>query len=99
MAVTQFAFCQFRHQTGVPAQAAHAAGATFEIKTPSGSSGATTAAAVAGQTICRVSTDTAVYVAFGASPTASSTAGFYLPANASDCFIVQVGDKGAVITA
>lgn len=99
MAVTQFAFCQFRQQTGIPAQAAHAAGATWEIKTPSGSSSTTTAAAAGTQSICRVSTDTAVYVAFGTAPTASSTTGFFVPAGTTDCFVVQVGDKAAVITA
>lgn len=95
MAVTQFAFLAL----GEVPPVAFAANAAFEIKTPSGSSQATTATAVAGRTVCRVSTDTAVYVAFGAAPTASSTAGFYLPANAIEYFRVSSGDKAAVITA
>lgn len=95
MALTQFAFCAV---DGLP-PAPYAGGATFEVKTPSGSSSATTAAATASQNVCRVSTDTAVYVAFGTSPTASSTGGFYVPANGVEYFRVGSGFKGAVITA
>lgn len=102
MAVTQFAFAAFRNYDRQTPQSLTFAGATFEIKTPSGTSGQTTATAsisTPGTLVCRVSTDTAVYVAFGTDPTASSTTGFYLPANSTDVFIVNGGDKGAVITA
>lgn len=95
MAVTQFAFVAAIEQPPV----AYAANATFEIKTPSGSSSATTAVAAAGTRICRVATDTAVYVAFGAEPTASPSTGFLVPAGAVEHFHVAAGDKGAVITA
>lgn len=94
MATTQFCFTT----VGDTAPVAYSGSATFEVKTPSGSSAATTAAANASQTICRVATDTAVYVAFGSSPTASSTAGFMIPANAVEYFRVASGDKAAVIT-
>lgn len=95
MTITQFAFCAVDNLPPAP----YNGGATFESKTPSGSSAATTAAATASQNICRVATDTAVYVAFGSAPTASASAGFYLPAGSSEYFRVGTGDKGAVITA
>ncbi len=95
MAVTQFCFTTAE---GI-LPAAYNGGSVWEVKTPAGASAATTAAATATQNLCRVATDTAVYVAFGAAPTASSTAGFYLPANAVEYFRVASGDKGAVITA
>lgn len=99
MAVTQFAFGRFRIYDRQTPQAITAANATFEVKTPSGSSSATTAAAGTDDNICRVSTDTAVYVAFGTSPTASSTTGFLLPAGSTDYFVVSPTHKAAVITA
>lgn len=94
MATTQFAFCCMN----APDSAHYAAGATFEIKTPSSSSAATTAAANASQNVCRVATDTAVYVAFGSAPTASSTGGALCPANTVTFHRVSSGDKAAVIT-
>lgn len=99
MAVTQIAFGRFRIYDRQTPQAITAANVTLEVKTPSGSSSATTAAAGTDDTICRVSSDTAVYVAFGESPTASSTTGFLVPAGATDYFIVSPGHKAAVITA
>lgn len=99
MAVTQFAFTTFRIYDRQTPQAATAVGTTYEIKAATGTSSATTASATGGQNICRVATDTAVYVAFGASPTASSTTGFFIPAGTTDCFVVANGDLAAVITA
>ena len=95
MALTQFAFGAVEGHF----EAMYFAGVTIETVTPSGTSGATTAAAHAAQNICRVSTDTAVYVTFGSSPTASSSAGLYMPANSVEYFRVKSADKGAVITA
>lgn len=95
MATTQFAFMAI---DGLP-PAGYAGGATIETATPTGSSAATTAAAKAAQNVCRVATDTAVYVAFGTSPTASSSAGFLVPANGVEYFRVGEGMKAAVITA
>jgi len=95
MAVTQFAFCAVDNLPPAP----YSAGAAIETVTPTGSSAATTAAAKASQNVCRVATDTAVYVAFGTSPTASSSAGFYVPAGAIEYFRVGDGMKAAVITA
>ena len=95
MATTQFAFCSVNTDADL---AAFRAGATFEIKAPTGTSAATTAAALATQGFCRVATDTAVYVTFAASPTASASAGFMVPANTVAFFRIQSGDKGAVIT-
>lgn len=77
---------------------------TTEVKTGAGS---TTAVAPAGvPVICRVSTDTAVYVAFGTTPDATATspttatgAKIYMPAGTVDYFVVQAGDKGAVAVA
>lgn len=97
MAVTQFAFGCAEGGNNPPAM--YFASATIETKTPSGASSATTAAAHASQNTCRVATDTAIYVAFGSSPTASSSAGFLVPANGVEYFRVNSGDKAAVITA
>jgi hypothetical protein len=94
MATTQFCFTTA--ENGLPF--AYNANSTWEVKTPSGSSGATTAAATGGQNLCRVATDTAVYVTFAASPTATSTTGFLVPANGVEYFRVKTGDKAAVIT-
>lgn len=96
MAVTQFVFGSVN--ADLPSM--FVAGAQVESKTPSGTSGATTAAATATQLVCRVSTDTAVYVSFGSSPNASSdTIKFFMPANGVEYFRVSSGDKAAVVTA
>lgn len=95
MAVTQFAFMALDNMP----PAGYAAGATIETKTPSGTSGATTAASTASQNVCRVATDTAVYVTFAASPTATSSNGFLIPANGVEYFRIGSGLKAAVITA
>lgn len=95
MAVTQFAFGVVEGM--FPSM--YFGGATIETVTPSGTSAATTAAANAAQNVCRVTTDTAIYVAFGATPTASSSAGLYVPAGSVEYFRVSSGNKAAVITA
>lgn len=96
MAATQFAFGQMNADND---QAMFAAGATVEAEEPTTSNAATTAAASATQAICRVATDTAVYVSFGAAPNASSDAvRFMCPANSVSFFRVSAGDKGAVVT-
>lgn len=96
MALTHFAFCVADDRApvarGVPTAA--------ETKTPSGASAQT---AVTSTTpfvgMCRVATDTAVYVAFGNNPTASAATGFLVPAGAVDYFSVAPNDKAAVILA
>lgn len=96
MALTQFAFGAVEGQ--LPSM--YALGATVESEVPSGSNAATAAAATASQNVCRVATDTAVYVSFGSAPNAGTdTIRFFLPANAVEYFRVKSGDKAAVITA
>jgi hypothetical protein len=102
MATTQFAFGDERALTEamkgkvIEVQSITAS----ESKTPSGSAGATTAAApLGGLGLCRVSTDTLVYVSFGAAPNAGTDAiRFMLPAGATEVFAVNPGDKASVIT-
>ncbi len=102
MALTHFAFGR------VDAQAASALipvmNTVFasEAVTPSGSNQTTTAAASStlGTHICRVATDTAVYVSFGSTPNAGSdTRRFFVPAGAVEYFTVNASEKGAVINA
>lgn len=104
MAITQFCFGQAGRvwqNTQIPAMLASSF--SSESKTPSGSNQQTTA--TAGSTsdvahVCRVATDTAVYVAFGSNPNATTTGTrVYLPANAIEYFVVPAGAKGAVVTA
>lgn len=96
MAATQFAFGAMNADNDA---AMFAAGATVETETPSGTNAATTAAAHAAQNICRVTTDTLVYVSFGADPNAGIDAiRFLCPANSVSFFRISAGDKGAVIT-
>lgn len=95
MALTQFVFGSV--QDGTPMM--YGGNATAESETPSAVNSATTSAASASQTVCRVSTDTAVYVSFGTAPNAGTdTIRFFLPANAVEYFRVQSGHKGACIT-
>lgn len=61
MATTQFCFTT----VGATTPVAFSSSASFEVKTPTGTSSATTASANASQTICRVATDTAVNVTDG----------------------------------
>lgn len=96
MATTQFAFVS----VGTDIDAPYVIGATVESETPSGTNAATTAAANASQNVCRVATDTLVYVSFGTAPNAGTdTVRFLMPANSVAEFRVQSGYKGAVITA
>ena len=96
MALTQFAFCPVGEDAhDIP----YAGGAVVESKTPSGTSGATTAVAPASAKFCRVATDTQVYVSFGSAPNAGTdTVRFLCPANTVNWFRVSAGDKAAVIT-
>ena len=96
MATTQFAFCSINADID---GAIFNQGATVESKTPTTSTSATTAAARADQKVCRVSTDTLVYVSFGAAPNAGTdTIRFLVPANTVALFRVSTGDKAAVIS-
>lgn len=105
MAVTQFAFgVAAVDDKSTSASVFVAASATVEAETPSGSNAATTSSAPGSlgfrKPICRVATDTAVYISFGAAPDASSdTIRFYMPANSVEYFYVNPGDKAAVVTA
>lgn len=96
MATTHFAFCSVN--ADMP-QSPNASGMSAEVTTPTGTSAATTAAARADQGVCRVTTDTQVYVTFGSSPTATAATGFMCPAGSVSLFRVKSGDKAAVITA
>lgn len=96
MAATQFAFGCINADID---EAMFNLGATVESKAPTGSNAATTAAANASQNVCRVATDTLVYVSFGSAPNAGTDAiRFLCPANSVSFFRVSAGDKGAVIT-
>jgi hypothetical protein len=103
MALTQFAFVQVGvgyGQSNIPVPVASTV--TSEGIVPSGSNQQTTAVAPTGlaEVMCRVATDTAVYVAFGADPDAT-TAGerFFIPANGVEYFRVNPGDEAAVVEA
>lgn len=65
--------------------------------TPSGSNQQSAAAT---KPHVRVATDTAVYVAIGANPDATTATGrYYMPANSVEYFQVEVGNKVATVTA
>lgn len=97
MALTQFAFGSVNADN---INAMFSAGSQVESKAPTGTSAATTAAATATQTVCRVATDTLVAVSFGSAPNATSdTIKFVCPANTVSFFRVSSGDKAAVVTA
>lgn len=103
MAVTQFAFVQVGvgfESSNIPVPVASSV--TSEHKTPSASNQQTTATVPAGlaNPMCRVSTDTAVYVKFGTNPDATVTgARFFIPANGVEYFLVKTGEKAAVVAA
>ena len=103
MAITHFTFCEVGQVTfNAQIPAAKAASFSSEGIVPSGSNQQTTAAAATSgklSLVCRVATDTAVYVAFGSNPNALSGTGTraLLPAGAVDYFIVAAGDKAAEI--
>jgi hypothetical protein len=80
--------------------------ARCEDVTPTASNVATvksadgTAFSAAHQPVCRVATDTQVYVSFGAAPNATTDAErFLVPAGTVEYFYVKDGDKAAVVTA
>lgn len=95
MATTQIAFAAVGDDMS---NAPYFGGATVESISVTGTSAATTAASKATQGVCRVATDTAVYVTFAASPTASASNGFLCPANSVSFFRVGSGLKAAAIT-
>lgn len=101
MALTHFAFVQVGvgYGTGnIPVPVAKTV--TSEGITPT-TSNQQTAALPSGiaSPMCRVSTDTAVYVAFGSNPNAltSTTARYFIPANGVEYFHLNPGDKAAVV--
>ncbi len=99
MAITQFSFGLVMPDQPVRLFVA----TTSETEVPSASNQQTTMTAPGTyqhQPICRVSTDTAVYVSFGSNPNAGTdTNRIYMPANAVEYFPCIAGDKGAVINA
>lgn len=96
MPITHVAFCASL-EAGRPVVAADPANA--QTLAPTASSAATAITANRGD-VCRISTDTAVFVKFGANPTAVSGSGHFIPAGAiADLGFVQQGWKVAVITA
>jgi hypothetical protein len=102
MALTQFAFCQLGVGFGANVlEVPVASTVTSEGIAPSGSNQQTTATAPTGiaELVCRVTTDTAVYVAFGANPNASTGAAarFFMPIGSVGYFRVNPGDKAAVV--
>lgn len=103
MALTQVVFGEVGDMgAGGMLPALIASSISSETIAPTGSNQMTTAVAPAlGRRPCaRVATDTAVYVAIGASPDASTAANrIYLPANAVEYIMCKAGDKLAVITA
>ena len=73
--------------------------AVTETITSSASNQATTADSNA-HNVCRVATDTDVYVSFGTAPDATSDSNrFLMPANSVEYFRVALDTKGAVVNA
>lgn len=96
MATTQFVFAAI--DGSVPAIDSRSA--TQTTLTPSGSNQQTTAVGSEGSPWCEVSTDTAVFVSFGANPDASSdSVRFLVPAGGVKYYRVSPGAKGAVVLA
>ena len=98
MALTQLAFCRVGSiADGVALPVTNPTGVASEAITPSGSNQQSSAAT---RGFVRISTDTAIYVAFGSNPDATTaTARFHMPANSVEWFTVGIGDKVAVVTA
>jgi len=105
MATTQFAFGLVPNGLAPAMRGADTKNTSVETKTPSGTTSATTAAAstTTGNNqapICRIATDTLVYVSFGSAPNAQTdTVRFMVPAGGIEYFYVNPGDKAAVVTA
>ena len=100
----QFAFCQVGVGYGtsnIPVPIASSVAA--ETLAPSSSNQQTVSAAPTGipEVMCRVATDTAIYVAFGANPNAvtGTTTRLYIPANGVEYIRVNAGNKAAVVLA
>jgi len=104
MALTHFTFGQAgRSLHGVQVPAMLTTSFSSEGIVPSGSNQQTTAVASSDANavnVCRVATDTAVYVSFGANPNAETgtTVRAFLPANAIEYFVVPASSKAAVVT-
>lgn len=100
MALTHFAFGRVGAVTGGSLIPVMLNPPAAEGIAPSGSNQQTTATSPSGG-ICRVATDTAVYVAFGSNPNALSGTGsrYYVPADSVEYFQVSEGHKAAVVTA
>jgi hypothetical protein len=109
MAKTHFVFGYVAGKgsaTPAPAMITDADLTAMEEKAPTGANAVTAAAAKAAnksvwgnQPICRVATDTQVYVSFGANPNALTDGlRFLMPANSVEYFYVKAGDKAAVVT-
>lgn len=101
MAKAHFSFGCLAAPMGEPVRALMMQNNASEEIAASASNQQTTAVAGARDHICRVSVDTASYVAFGTSPNASTGTGtrVYMPANTTEWFGVVPGWKAAVITA
>lgn len=100
MALTHFAFCQVGVGYGssnIPVPIASSV--TSEGIAPSASNQQTTAPTGLAEVMCRVATDTAVYVAFAANPNAltGTASRFFIPANGIEYFRVNPGNKAAVV--
>lgn len=103
MALTHFAFGVLaRGPGGEDLDALRFESIVSQGLVPSASNQQTTATAPTtggGRTYCQVATDTAVYVAFGADPNATTAARrIFLPANTVRLVQVSAGDEGAVVT-
>lgn len=105
MALTHFTFGQAgQHWNNSQIPAMLSTSFTSEGVASSASNQQTTATAGSDDGVvyvCRVATDTAVYVAFGSNPNADSGTGTraYMPAGCVEYFIVPASAKGAVVTA
>lgn len=101
----QFAFCavgvEYSGRSNIPVPVASTV--VSENITSSASNQQTTATAptTIADPMCRVATDTPVYVAFGTNPNAltGTAARFYIPANGVEYFRVNPGHKAAVVNA
>lgn len=98
---TQIAFTVLATLPGGVVPAVIASQSSPETITASGTNQQSAGSAAAGQTICRVATDVAVYVEFGTNPDATNNTGgrFLVLAGATEYFAVNTGDKAAVVTA
>ena len=95
MALTTFEFCGVNGDLRIP----YAVDAQAESVAPSSSAQATTLTSSSAHNVCRVATDTAVYVSFGASPDAGSdTTRVLIPANTVALLRIPSEVKASAIT-